>query len=120
MRHRAALSEVQSTLSTSIIGEAALITCGSHGAGRSERLFSCSLKARVCDAFRVVDDAALGPNVEVVESRFCRVLLPLCLGDSYRRCGSSLKLWSARPGGAEAEPCLTDAAPEAAPGLSSV
>jgi hypothetical protein len=69
MRHRAALSEVQSTLSTSIIGEAALITCGSHGAGRSERLFSCSLKARVCDAFRVFDDTAFGSDVEVVKGR---------------------------------------------------
>jgi hypothetical protein len=98
MRHRAALSEVQSTLSTSIIGEAALITCGSHGAGRSERLFSCSLKARVCDAFRVVDDAALGPNVEVVESRFCRVLLPLWSRRKLQRTWAVPEAWVSKAG----------------------
>jgi hypothetical protein len=50
------------------------ITFGDHRAGCSERLFACSLKVRMRDALWVVDDAAPGLDVEVVQSRFRLVL----------------------------------------------
>ena len=53
---------------------ALLITFCDHGAGRGECVLSGDLKARVRLPFRVFDEAARGPDVEVVQSRMGLVL----------------------------------------------
>jgi hypothetical protein len=51
-----------------------LITFCDHVAGFGERVLSGDLKARVRLPFRVFDEAARGPDVEVVQSRMGLVL----------------------------------------------
>ncbi len=51
-----------------------LITFCDHGAGLGERVRSGNLEAGVLISFRVFDEAARGPDVEVVQSRMGLVL----------------------------------------------
>jgi hypothetical protein len=53
---------------------ALLITFRDHGAGFGECVLSGDLEARIRLSFRVFNDAALRPDIEVVQSRFRLVL----------------------------------------------